>query len=113
MSESRNTNSSPGALPCSLPPPPFRAGPLNASPKRPGTSATFIGTSLVAITTFLPALMVPIVVVRWDAFDLAAHALIALWSILMMNIGLMGIVYRAEKRFMLRVSRLDCWRVFR
>jgi cation:H+ antiporter len=29
------------------------------------------------------------------------HALTALWSILMMNIGLMGIIYRAEKRFML------------
>lgn len=30
-----------------------------------------------------------------------AHALTALWSILMINIGLMGIIYRAEKRFML------------
>jgi cation:H+ antiporter len=30
-----------------------------------------------------------------------AHALTALWSILMMNIGLMGIIYRAEKRFLL------------
>ncbi len=31
----------------------------------------------------------------------SAHALTALWSILMMNIGLRGIIYRAEKRFML------------
>lgn len=31
----------------------------------------------------------------------SAHALTALWSIVMMNIGLMGIIYRAEKRFML------------
>ena len=31
----------------------------------------------------------------------SAHALTALWSILMMNIGLMGIIYRAERRFML------------
>ena len=31
----------------------------------------------------------------------SAHALTALWSILMMNIGLMGIIYRAEKRFLL------------
>jgi hypothetical protein len=31
----------------------------------------------------------------------SAHALTAFWSILMMNIGLMGIIYRAEKRFML------------
>ncbi len=30
-----------------------------------------------------------------------AHGLTALWSILMMNIGLMGIIYRVEKRFML------------
>jgi cation:H+ antiporter len=31
----------------------------------------------------------------------STHALTALWSILMMNIGLMGIIYRAEKRFLL------------
>jgi cation:H+ antiporter len=31
----------------------------------------------------------------------AAQALTAVWSILMMNIGLMGIIYRAEKRFIL------------
>ncbi len=30
-----------------------------------------------------------------------SHANTALWSILMMNIGLMGIIYRAEKRFVL------------
>jgi cation:H+ antiporter len=99
-----------------------------------GTSATFIGTSLVAITTSLPELVVAIAAVRLGAFDLAvgnlfgsnafnmaaflfadlayrggglldsassAHALTALWSILMMSIGLMGIIYRAEKRFML------------
>jgi cation:H+ antiporter len=99
-----------------------------------GTSATFIGTSLVAITTSLPELVVAISAVRLGAFDLAVgnlfgsnafnmaaflfadlayreggllssvsstHALTALWSILMMNIGLMGIIYRAEKRFML------------
>ncbi|MBM4125874.1 MAG: sodium:calcium antiporter [Nitrospira sp.] len=29
------------------------------------------------------------------------HALTGLWAIIMMNIGLMGIIYRAEKRFML------------
>lgn len=29
------------------------------------------------------------------------HVMTALWSILMMNLGLMGIIYRAEKRFML------------
>lgn len=99
-----------------------------------GTSATFIGTSLVAITTSLPELVTCIAAVRLGAFDLAvgnlfgsnafnmaaflfadlayrdggllgsvssAHALTALWSILMMNIGLMGIIYRAEKRYLL------------
>jgi cation:H+ antiporter len=30
-----------------------------------------------------------------------AHALTALWSIVMMNVGLMGIIYRAEKRYVL------------
>jgi cation:H+ antiporter len=31
----------------------------------------------------------------------SAHALTALWSIVMMSLGLIGIIYRAEKRFML------------
>ncbi|MEP6933346.1 MAG: hypothetical protein ABI988_05335 [Nitrospirota bacterium] len=31
----------------------------------------------------------------------STHALTALWSLLMMNTGLMGIIYRAEKRVML------------
>jgi cation:H+ antiporter len=99
-----------------------------------GVSQTFIGTSLVAITTSLPELVTSVAAVRLGAFDLAvgnlfgsnafnmaafffadaayregallgsvspAHALTALWSILMMNVGLMGIIYRAEKRFML------------
>lgn len=99
-----------------------------------GVSQTFIGTSLVAITTSLPELVTSVAAVRLGAFDLAvgnlfgsnafnmaafffadaayregallgsvspAHALAALWSILMMNVGLMGIIYRAEKRFML------------
>ncbi|MEQ1627949.1 MAG: sodium:calcium antiporter [Nitrospira sp.] len=99
-----------------------------------GTSTTFIGTSLVAVTTSLPELVTAVAAVRLGAFDLAvgnlfgsnafnmaaflfadlayrdggllgsvssAHALTALWSILMMNIGLMGIIYRAEKRFLL------------
>ncbi|OQW32790.1 MAG: hypothetical protein A4E19_05375 [Nitrospira sp. SG-bin1] len=98
-----------------------------------GITATFIGTSLVAITTSLPELVVSISAVRLGAFDLAVgnlfgsnafnmaafffadlayreggllsavsstHALTALWSIIMMNIGLMGIIYRAERRFM-------------
>lgn len=99
-----------------------------------GITATFIGTSLVAITTSLPELVVSISAIRLGAFDLAVgnlfgsnafnmaafffadlayrgggllstvsstHALTALWAIIMMNIGLMGIIYRAERRFML------------
>ena len=99
-----------------------------------GMTATFIGTSLVAITTSLPELVVSISAVRLGAFDLAvgnlfgrnasnmaafffadvayggggllstvstSHALTALWSIVMINIGLMGIIYRAERRFRL------------
>lgn len=99
-----------------------------------GITATFIGTSLVAIATSLPELVVSISAVRLGAFDLAVgnlfgsnafnmaafffadlayqqggllstvsstHALTALWSIVMMNIGLMGIIYRAERRFRL------------
>ncbi|MGZ8374928.1 MAG: sodium:calcium antiporter [Nitrospira sp.] len=99
-----------------------------------GMTATFIGTSLVAITTSLPELVVSISAVRLGAFDLAVgnlfgsnafnmaafffadlayrgggllstvsstHALTALWAIIMMNIGLMGIMYRAERRFRL------------
>ena len=30
-----------------------------------------------------------------------AHAMTALWSILMMSIALMGIIYRVEKRYVL------------
>ncbi len=99
-----------------------------------GMTATFVGTSLVAITTSLPELVVSISAVRLGAFDLAVgnlfgsnafnmaafffadlayrgegllstvsstHALTALWAIIMMNIGLMGIIYRAERRFRL------------
>jgi cation:H+ antiporter len=99
-----------------------------------GMTATFIGTSLVAITTSLPELVVSISAVRLGAFDLAVgnlfgsnafnmaafffadlayrgggvlrtvsstHALTALWAIIMMNIGLMGIIYWAERRFRL------------
>ncbi|MBH0191006.1 MAG: sodium:calcium antiporter [Nitrospira sp.] len=99
-----------------------------------GVSTTFIGTSLVAITTSMPELVVSVAAVRLGAFDLAVgnlfgsnafnmavfffadlayrqgsllstvsttHALTGLWAIIMMNIGVMGIIYRAEKRFML------------
>jgi len=96
--------------------------------------ATFVGTSLLALTTSLPELVTALAAVRLGAFDLAVgnlfgsnafnmaalfivdmayrqgpllsaasstHVLTALWSILLMNVGLMDIIYRAEKRFML------------
>jgi len=113
---------------------PFLAWSAERIADETGTTDTFIGSSLVAITTSLPELVVAIAAVRLGAFDLAVgnlfgsnafnmaaflfadiayrggglldhvsatHALTALWSIIMMNIGLMGIIYRAEKRFML------------
>ena len=113
---------------------PFLAWSANRIAEETGITATFIGTSLVAITTSLLELVVAIGAVRLGAFDLAVgnlfgsnafnmaaflfadlayreggllssvsstHALTALWSILMMNIGLMGIIYRAEKRLLL------------
>ena len=113
---------------------PFLAWSAERIAAETATTESFIGTSLVAITTSLPELVVSIAAVRLGAFDLAvgnlfgsnafnmaafffadlayrggallstvssAHALTALWSILMMNVGLMGIIYRAEKRFML------------
>jgi cation:H+ antiporter len=99
-----------------------------------GISTTFIGTSIVAMTTSLPELVTAFAAVRLGAFDLAvgnlfgsnafnmgallladaafrsgpllssvssAHAVTALVGILLMAIGLMGIIYRAEKRFFL------------
>jgi cation:H+ antiporter len=99
-----------------------------------GISTTFIGTSLVAITTSLPELVTTFAAVRLGAFDLAVgnlfgsnafnmaillladlayrkgpllaavestHAATAFVSILLMSVGVMGIIYRAERRFML------------
>jgi cation:H+ antiporter len=99
-----------------------------------GISATFIGTSLVAVTTTLPELVTTFAAVRLGAYDLAVgnlfgsnafnmavllpadlaywkgpllaavepiHAVTAFVSILLMSIGMMGIIYRAERRFML------------
>ncbi len=113
---------------------PFLAGSAKEIAEETGVSATFIGTSLVAITTSMPELVTALAAVRLGAFDLAvgnlfgsnafnmaafffadaafregpllsavdpAHALTALWSILLMNVGLMGIMYRVEKRYLL------------
>ncbi len=111
---------------------PFLAGSANAIAEQSGISATFIGTSLVGISTSLPELVTAIAAVRLGAFDLAVgnlfgsnafnmaafffvdvayrggsifnaisdtHAMTALWSILLMCIGLMGIIYRVEEQY--------------
>lgn len=113
---------------------PFLASAAAEIADRTGLSASFIGTSLVAITTSLPELVTALAAVRLGAFDLAvgnlfgsnafnmaalffadvayrdgslfnavsdSHSLTALWSILLMNVGLMGIIYRVEKRYLL------------
>jgi cation:H+ antiporter len=99
-----------------------------------GISTSFVGTSLVAIVTSLPELVVTFASVRLGAFDLGVgnlfgsnafnmaillitdiaylkgpllasvdtnHAVTALISILLMSVGVMGIIYRAERRFLL------------
>ena len=113
---------------------PFLAGSAEEIAKQSGITATFIGTSLVGITTSLPELVTAVAAVRLGAFDLAvgnlfgsnafnmaafffvdiayrsgplfnavsdAHAMTALWSILLMSIGIMGIIYRVEQRYLL------------
>jgi cation:H+ antiporter len=99
-----------------------------------GISTSFVGTSLVAIVTSLPELVVTVASVRLGAFDLGvgnlfgsnalnmaillaadlaylkgpllaavdtSHAVTAFISMLLMSVGVMGIVYRAERRFLL------------
>ena len=113
---------------------PLLAGSAREIAEQSGISATFIGTSLLGITTSLPELVTAIAAVRLGAFDLAvgnlfgsnafnmaafffvdlafrpgsvfaavseAHAMTALWSMLLMSVALMGIIYRVEKRYLL------------
>jgi cation:H+ antiporter len=113
---------------------PFLASSANDIAQSTGIGATFVGSSLVAITTSLPELVTAVAAVRLGAFDLAVgnlfgsnafnmcillftdiayrsapllsvasstHVFTAFLSILLMNIGIMGIIYRAEKRFFL------------
>ncbi len=113
---------------------PFLAYSAGEIAKQSGISTTFVGTSLVAITTSLPEFITALAAVRLGAFDLAvgnlfgsnafnmaalffvdvfyregpllnavgdAHAMTGIWSILLLCVGLMGIMYRAEKRYML------------
>ncbi len=113
---------------------PFLASSAEHIAEQMGLTETFVGTSLLAITTSMPELVTSLAAVRLGAFDLAvgnlygsnafnmaafffadvayregpllsavseAHAYTALWAILLMNLGLMGIMYRAAKRFFL------------
>jgi len=113
---------------------PFLASSAKDLAELTGLGNTFVGTSLLGLTTSLPELVTALTAVRMGAFDLAVgnlfgsnafnmatlfivdvayrqgpllsvvsttHVLTALWSILLMNIGLMGIIYRAEKRFLM------------
>ncbi len=113
---------------------PFLAGSARMIAEQSDISTTFIGTSLVGITTSLPELVTATAAVRLGAFDLAvgnlfgsnafnmaafffvdiayrsgplfnaisdAHAMAALWSILLMSIAVMGIIYRVEQRYLL------------
>lgn len=112
---------------------PFLASSAKDIAERSGIGATFIGSSLLAVTTSLPELVASLAAVRLGAFDLAVgnlfgsnafnmcilfftdvayrpapllsvvsptHIYTAFLSILLMNIGIMGIIYRAEKRFL-------------
>ena len=113
---------------------PFLAWSAERIAELTGITQTFIGTSLLAITTSMPELVTSIAAVRLGAFDLAVgnlfgsnafnmaaiffadiayregpilsavsstHPLTALWVILLMCLGLMGIIYRAPRRFFL------------
>lgn len=113
---------------------PLLAMSANEIAEATGISTTFIGTSLVAVTTSLPELVTTFAAVRLGAFDLAVgnlfgsnafnmailffadlgyrkgsllaavepiHAVTAFISMLLMSVGVMGIIYRAEKRFLL------------
>jgi cation:H+ antiporter len=134
---------------------PFLASSAKEIAERTGIGTTFIGTSLVAITTSLPELVTSLAAVRLGAYDLAVgnlfgsnafnmaafffadlaygpgpllnavsatHIITALFGILLMNVGLMGIIYRAERRFffiepdsllMIAAYGLAIWVVFR
>lgn len=112
---------------------PFLASSAKEIAELTGMGTTFIGTTLVAVTTSLPELVTSLAAVRLGAFDLAVgnlfgsnafnmgafffadmahrsgpllasvsgvHAITALFAMLLMSVGLMGIIYRAEKRYL-------------
>jgi len=73
---------------------PFLAWSANRIADETGTSATFIGTSLVAITTSLPELVASIAAVRLGAFDLAVGNLFGSNAFNMAAFAFVDLAYR-------------------
>lgn len=122
---------------------PFLAGAAEGLAKETGLGETFIGTTLVALSTSLPEAVTTLAAVRMGAFDLAvgnifgsnafnmliivvvdgfqpgplfvpqvlseAHAITAVWSILISSVAMLAILYRPRKR--LYVLEPDSWLV--
>jgi cation:H+ antiporter len=112
---------------------PFLARSADRLAEQTGLGGTFVGTTLVALSTSLPEVVTTLAAVRRGAFDLAignifgsnvfnmvilavvdlfqagplftelspAHAVTAAWVILITAVAVLGLVYRAEKRYWL------------
>jgi cation:H+ antiporter len=112
---------------------PFLARSADRLAEQTGLGGTFVGTTLVALSTSLPEVVTTLAAVRRGAFDLAignifgsnvfnmvilalvdlfqagplfinlsqAHAVTAAWVILITAVTVMGLLYRAEKRYWL------------
>jgi cation:H+ antiporter len=112
---------------------PFLARSADRLAEQTGLGGTFVGTTLVALSTSLPEVVTTLAAVRRGAFDLAignifgsnvfnmvilavvdlfqagplftalspAHAVTAAWVILITAVAVMGLLYRAEKRYWL------------
>lgn len=110
---------------------PFLARSSDRLAEQTGLGGTFVGTTLVALSTSLPEVVTTFAAVRRGAFDLAignifgsnvfnmvilaavdlfqagplfaslspAHALTAAWVILITAVAILGLLYRAEKRY--------------
>jgi len=112
---------------------PFMAGTAEKLAEVSGLGRTFIGTTLVAVSTSLPEMVTTATAVRMGAFDLAvgnifgsnsfnmtillgvdlfydgpllasvsqAHAITATSVIVVTSVAIMGLLYRAERRYWL------------
>lgn len=112
---------------------PFMAGTAEALAEVSGLGRTFVGTTLVAVSTSLPEMVTTATAVRMKAYDLAvgnifgsnsfnmtillgvdlfydgpllasvspAHAITATAVILVTSVAMMGLLYRAERRYWL------------